>query len=312
MHKLIERYFLQIVFILSGLALVYPPAFVWGKSSIPFLLGVIMFGMGLTLKLRDFVNIWHRRRSVIVGVLAQYTVMPLFALALSLCFSLSESFLIGMVLLGSCPGGTASNVMVYLARGNVALSVTMTLASTVLAPFLTPALVYIMVSKTVEVPFWNMVESIFWVIIFPLGSAIALTHVFHERIKPLVVLFPSISIVTIGFVIAVIIGLNQGNIVHFPLTILLAIILHNLLGLSTGYAIGKAFSCDIQDRRAIAIEVGMQNSGLAVSLATMFFTAPSALPGALFSLWHNISGITLAKYWSGKREASFPSRRRNS
>lgn len=298
---MLRPYFLILALTLSTAALIYPPAFVWGKKWIPYLLGVIMFGMGLTLEASDFVNVWRNRGSVFLGVLSQYTIMPLLALILSLIFRLSEPILIGMVLLGACPGGTASNVIVYLSRGNVALSVTMTLVSTLIAPLVTPAIISLMVSRIVEIPFWDMVLSVFWIVVFPIIGGILIRRLFRKQITPITHMFPGISMITIAFVIAVIMGLNQKTIFEVPILIGWVVILHNLLGLCLGYGIGRLFCSDMKDRRAIAIEVGMQNSGLAVSLATTFFAGQSALPGALFSLWHNLSGIGLAKYWSEKQ-----------
>lgn len=300
---MIRKYFFLIAIVFSGVALIWPQIFIWGKPLIPYLLGVIMFGMGLTLKPSDFFHVWQNRVSVILGVCAQYTVMPLLAWALGSIFGLSEFLMIGMVLLGSCPGGTASNVIVYLAKGNVPLSVTMTLVSTLIAPLVTPSLILLFVGEIVEVPFWNMVMTVFWIVVFPIMGGILINHFFQSRIETVLHIFPSISMVTIAFVIAVIMGLNQKTVLHFPVLIILAVVLHNGLGLCLGYGIGYIFARDVKDCRAIAIEVGMQNSGLAVSLATTYFTAQSALPGALFSLWHNLSGIGLAKYWSGRNNS---------
>jgi len=302
---MVKRYFLIIALIFSSIALIFPPLFTWGKGSIPYLLGVIMFGMGLTLEGSDFIRVWTNRISVILGVCAQYTIMPLLAWMLSWIFNLSEPVMIGMVLLGACPGGTASNVIVYLSRGNVALSVTMTLLSTLVAPLVTPSLVLLFVGEMIHVPFWNMVMTVFWIVVLPIIGGALIRHFFQTWIGPILHIFPQVSMMTIAFVIGVIMGLNQKTILQFPMLIILAVILHNVLGLSFGYLIGKIFSRDVKDQRAIAIEVGMQNSGLAVSLATTFFTAQSALPGALFSLWHNLSGIGLAKYWSDKKNNGF-------
>ncbi|MCF6148830.1 MAG: bile acid:sodium symporter family protein [Candidatus Kuenenia sp.] len=297
---MIERYFLVISLLLSAIALFYPPGFIWARDCIPYLLGIIMFGMGLTLTTRDFINVWKSKRAVFLGVAAQFFVMPLLAITLSLLLKLPESIFIGMVLLGACPGGTASNVITYLAKGNVALSVTMTLVSTMVSPIITPAIVYFSAGKWIEINFWMMVKSVFWIVVFPLADGLLVRHLLKSKVKYFVGIFPGISIIAISFVIAIIMGLNKSMIITFPHFVVLAVIFHNSLGLLIGFGIGKLFSCSARDCRTISIEVGMQNSGLGVSLATVFFSAQSALPSALFSLWHNISGITLAKYWSKK------------
>lgn len=296
-----KRYFLPFALVLSAAALVFPAAFVWGKPWIPYFLGIIMFGMGLTLQPDDFIGVWRSRGSVLLGITAQYTVMPLLAWLISTVLNLPDDIVIGMVLLGACPGGTASNVMVYLAGGRVALSVTMTLMSTLLAPLVTPAIVSLIANRIVEVPFGDMMLSIFWIVFLPVVGGLVIRRLFGKTISGVLHLFPCISMITIAFVIAVIMGLNREVILNFPVLIILAVILHNSLGLLTGYGIGVLFRCDEGTKRAIAIEVGMQNSGLAVALASEFFSAASALPGALFSLWHNISGIGLARYWSSRK-----------
>ena len=293
-----RHYFLPLAVVCSILAMVFPQVFIWGKAWIPALLGVIMFGMGLTLTFQDFANVWKNKRSVLIGVAAQYTIMPLAAFLISRLLGFDNIVLIGMVLVGSCPGGTASNVMVYLAKGNVALSVTMTLLSTLLAPLFTPAIVSLSVHQIVEVPFFKMMLTVFWIVILPICGGLLIRMLMKEKIKPLLSFFPHLSMITIVFVIAVIMGLNKNTLIAFPLLIAAGVVLHNLFGLSLGYGIARLLKCSEEDRRAIAIEVGMQNSGLAVTLATQFFTSQSALPGALFSLWHNISGSTLARIWA--------------
>ncbi|MGD8780556.1 MAG: bile acid:sodium symporter family protein [Ignavibacteria bacterium] len=294
----IENQFLIIVVILSVAALIIPSPFTELKPLIPFLLGVIMFGMGVTLKFEDFKNIWQTKHLVLLGVAAQYLVMPLLAFIISIVLGLPKEIMIGMIVLGACPGGTASNVICYLAKANVALSITLTLVSTILAPLLTPGIIYLFLAEKVDIHFWEMVNSVFWIVIFPLVDGLLIRHFFYKRFQPILAIFPSISILTISIVIACVVALNQTLVLSFPLLILTAVILHNLSGLSIGYGFGKLFRCSDRDAKTLAIEVGMQNSGLSVALTTKFFTSAAALPGALFSLWHNVSGIILAKFWS--------------
>ena len=308
MHGLIEgmekRLFLPTALIISALDLFMPSWFTWAKPSIVWLLGVIMFGMGLTLEVDDFKKVWANRRLVLTGVAVQYTVMPLLAIGIGLVLGLPQELIVGMVIVGACPGGTASNVIVYLAGANIALSVCMTLASTIVSPILTPLWVTTLVSETVDVNFWAMMKSVFWIVIFPLFDGIVLRKFLVGRVDPLLRIFPVVSMLAISFVIGIIVALNQTMLLTFPWLVMLAVILHNLSGLTCGYVVAGFLNCSEQDRRTLAIEVGMQNSGLGVSLATTFFSGATALPGAIFSLWHNLSGIGLAGYWSGSKEAT--------
>jgi BASS family bile acid:Na+ symporter len=226
--------------------------------------------------------------------------MPLLAVGISYLLNLPPEVVIGMVVLGACPGGTASNVIAYLAKANVPLSVTMTLASTCLAPVLTPTIVYWVLERQVEINFWPMVQSVFWIVVFPLLDGLILRRLLRKRLEPCLVYFPSVSIVVISVLIACIIGLNQKTLLEFPVLVFAAVVLHNTLGLFTGYWMARLVRCSKQDARTIAIEVGMQNSGLGVALAVKHFGVASALPGALFSLWHNISGVSLARKWRSR------------
>ncbi|WP_243546906.1 bile acid:sodium symporter family protein [Pseudodesulfovibrio tunisiensis] len=293
----IERQFLPIAVLLSVAALYHPPAFTWIKPHIPLGLGVIMFGMGLALEFEDFLDILRKWRMAGLGILLQYTVMPVAAFAICTLLDMPEEVLIGMVVVGACPGGTASNVIAYLARANVALSVTMTLAATCLAPLLTPAIIYFILGQHVEIHFWGMVNSVFWIVVFPLVDGLILRRIFRKWLDPFLVWFPSLSIIVIALLIACIMGLNQQTLLGLPVMALVAVIMHNAVGLAAGYWGGRVFGCTPRDARTLAIEVGMQNSGLGVALAVKYFGVATALPGALFSLWHNISGVSLARIW---------------
>ena len=258
-----------------------------------------MFGMGLTLTGADFKRVWTLRKLVAAGVITQFTVMPLLALAIGHLLGLPNALLVGLIVVGSCPGGTASNVIAYLARANVALSITITLVSTALAPLITPFLIYSLAGEMVNISPLNMMKSVFWIVIFPLADGLLLRHLLQHRLRPLLAIFPSVSIAAISAVIGVVMALNQEAILTFPLKVILAVILHNISWLASVYGIGILFACSEKDRRTLAVEIGMQNSGLGASLATSFLTPLSALPSALFSLWHNLSGITLAQLWAG-------------
>ncbi len=295
--RFLERHFVLIAIVLTGIALWQPFLFTWIKPHIPLALGIIMFGMGLTLDFEDFRKIFRSWRLVGLGMALQFTVMPVLAVLLAHVFGLPAEAVIGMVVIGACPGGTASNVIAYLARANVPLSVTMTLASTALAPLLTPSIIYFILEKQVAIDFGGMVTSVFWIVIFPLVDGLIFRRLFRKRLEPVLPLLPSVSITVIALLIACIIGLNQKTLLAFPVLIFCAVALHNCLGLAIGYGAGRVFGCSERDSRTLAIEVGMQNSGLGVALAAKYFGAASALPGALFSLWHNVFGVSLAGLW---------------
>lgn len=293
----IERAFLPIAVLCSAAALVEPALFVWIKPHIAVGLGIIMFGMGLTLEVSDFMGVLPRWRLVLAGAFLQYTVMPLLALAASSLFGLDLEAAVGLALVGACPGGTASNVITYLAGGNVALSVTMTMVSTALAPVLTPAIVYALYDARIEIDFWGMARSVFWIVVFPLIDGLVLRRLLRHRVAALVRVFPSVSILTISAVIACVMALNRDTILALPLLVLGAVLLHNMAGFGVGYAAGRLLSKDHRDAITMSVEVGMQNSGLGVALANSFFSARAALPGALFSLVQNLVGVSLSRIW---------------
>lgn len=278
-----------------------PAWFTPAKGLIVPLLSVVMFGMGLSLHPRDFQRAFTMPRLISLGIVLQYSVMPIAALVISYVFGLDSLILIGMVLLGSCPGGTASNVICYLAGGNVALSISLTAISTMLAVVLTPLLSLLLLGQTIEVPAIDMLISIVKMIIAPVTLGLVLRHFFQRQLQPLTHWFPLISMVAIVYIIAIIVALNAQQFAQLSLALLFAVILHNLCGLFFGYSITRLLGYDARESRTLAIEVGMQNSGLAVALAIKYFPAIAAIPGAIFSIWHNISGSLLASYWSKRQ-----------
>ncbi|WOO43025.1 bile acid:sodium symporter family protein [Rubellicoccus peritrichatus] len=292
------RIFFPSALIFSVLALILPNGFTWALPWIGTLLGIIMFGMGLTLTPENFRDVWKHKHLVLAGLAAQFTIMPLVALGLSEMLALAPAVTIGMVLVGSCPGGTASNVITYLARGNVALSVTLTMCSTLAAPLLTPLLIALLVGERIDVPIGSMMWAVSKIVLFPVIMGLIVRKVMGDRLKGVIRVFPYLSMFTIVFVIAIVIAKNQSTILALPWLIALAVVFHNAVGLAAGYGWGKILKANETDCRTLAIEVGMQNSGLAAALATKFFTPIAALPGAIFSLWHNLSGVALASWWS--------------
>ncbi len=290
-----------LVLVSALLALAFPEVLGYLKISlINPLLGVIMFGMGLTLRPEDFRVVFTRPKDVIVGCLAQFTVMPLLAFALSRVFSLNEALTVGVVLVGCCPGGTASNVITYLARGDLALSVGMTATSTLLAPVLTPLLVWLLVGETVDVNVAGMLLSILWVVILPIALGLLVKRLWPRTTERATAYLPALSSVAICLIVMIVIAANAGKLLSGGWIIVLVVMLHNILGLAVGYLIGVLLKMTPAKRKAISVEVGMQNSGLASSLATLHFAAyPMAtIPGAVFSVWHNISGAIVARIYS--------------
>ena len=270
-------------------------------TVINYLLGVVMFGMGLTLNLQDFRVVFSRPKDVLMGCLAQFTIMPLLAWGLARTFQLDEALALGVVLVGCCPGGTASNVITYLAKGDLALSVGMTGVSTLLAPFLTPLLTWALAGKSVNVDVMGMLLSILWVVILPIIVGLLVKWMWPKFTERATDVLPAFSSLAIAFIVAIIIAANASKLMAGGLIIVLVVMLHNLCGLSLGYLLGRLLGLSEPKKRAIAIEVGMQNSGLASSLATLHFAAyPLAtIPGAIFSVWHNISGALVARFFHG-------------
>ena len=303
--KLISDYMGMLVLMAAVVALAVPGTFSGIKPTvINPLLGVIMFGMGMALRLEDFKIVFSRPKDVVIGCVAQFTVMPLLAVGLSRVFALDEALAVGVVLVGCCPGGTASNVITYLAKGDLALSVGMTATSTVLAPVMTPLLVWLLAGKSVDVDVAGMLLSILWVVILPIVAGLIVKGLWPKFTERMTAYLPAVSSVAIAFIVLIIIAANAQKLLMGGMVIILVVVLHNLCGLGLGWLIGRLLRLPDAKRRAISIEVGMQNSGLASSLATLHFAAyPMAtIPGAVFSVWHNISGAIVARLYAGEME----------
>lgn len=300
-HKITKLFPLWAI-LFSILAYFYNGFFASFKSAIVPLLTVVMFGMGMTLKWENFRDIFKAPVLILLGVSMQYLVMPGAAYLISVLLNLSPVMMAGIVLVGCSPGGTASNVITYLAKGNVALSITLTLTSTVLAVVLTPFLSWLILNHVVPVPAGDMFLDILQIVLLPVLTGTAINSFFSKKIEKIRPVFPLISTLAIVFIIAIIVGLNKLKIDEINLIIIIAVILHNLTGLSFGYFIPRLLKYDNKVCRTLSIEVGMQNSGLSVALAVKFFSAAAALPGAIFSIWHNLSGSVLAAWWSSGNE----------
>lgn len=282
----------------SIVAYTMPNIFVPLKGNIASLLIAIMFFMGITLRLEDFSRVLKQPKIIAITVALQFIMMPLIALFLSKILGFSTELLVGMVLVGAVSGGTASNVITYLAKGDVALSITMTITSTLLSVVATPFLTLLYVGQSIPVPTNDMLLSILKMVLAPVIAGVIVNYFLHKTIKRYEPYLATLSMVAIVFIIAIVVALNQGRIATIGLVTVAGIILHNISGLTSGYWVAKWLGYDHKICKTVAIEVGMQNSGLAVALAMKYFTPLSALPGAIFSVWHNISGALLAGYWS--------------
>ena len=290
-----------LVLVSAVVALLWPELFSGIKPTvINPLLGLVMFGMGLTLRLEDFKIVFSRPKDVITGCMAQFLIMPLLALLLTRIFGLSDELALGVVLVGCCPGGTASNVITYLAKGDVALSVGMTGVSTLLAPFLTPLLTWLLAGHRVNVDMVSMFLSILWVVILPIVLGLLVRKGLPKFTERVVAYLPAFSSLAIAAIVVIVVSANAAKLMVGGLLIIAIVMLHNLCGLGLGYLIGHVLKLEHKKRVAISVEVGMQNSGLASALAAAHFAAyPLAtVPGAIFSVWHNISGAIVARLYS--------------
>ncbi|PAQ16028.1 sodium transporter [Bacillaceae bacterium SAOS 7] len=295
------KYFAVWVILIALIAFFVPAPFLVFKGYITILLGIVMFGMGLTLKAVDFKIVLTKPLPVIIGVCAQFIIMPLTAFAIAYLLNLPAELAAGLVLLGSVPGGTASNVMVYLAKGNVALSIAMTSVSTLLAPIATPFILLWLAGQWMPVDTMAMFMSIIQVIIIPIVLGIVVRKLAPSFVDKSIHVVPLISVLAIIIIVSAVVAGNAATIASAGLIIFVAVMLHNAFGLTLGYVTARLLGLDESNRRAISIEVGMQNSGLGVALATAHFGPLAALPSVVGAVWHNISGPILATYWSKKR-----------
>lgn len=300
------KFMALIVLAIAALALFIPSSCSWIKTSwVNYLLMIVMFGMGLTLKLEDFKVVFTRPKDIIIGCISQFTIMPLLAFALCKIFNLDPALAAGVVLVGTCPGGTSSNVITYLSKGDVALSVGMTSVNTLLAPLLTPLITYLLLKTTVEVNILAMFLSIVKVVIIPIALGFIINKFFGKATQKAVKVLPMISVIAICMIVAAVVSANASKILTTGAIVFVVVILHNVLGYACGFGLGKLLKLDIPKTKALSVEIGMQNSGLATSLAATSFNnlAMATVPGAIFSVWHNISGAILANiynHWGNK------------
>lgn len=302
--QFVQKTFAIWVLLFAAIAMVLPEVFVWLKAYIPWMLGIIMLGMGMTMTVGDFKSVLQSPKAVMIGVLAQFMVMPGLAYMLCKLLQLPTEIAIGVILVGCCPGGTASNVITYMAKGNTALSVACTSVSTLLAPIFTPAIFYVLASQWLEINAMSMLVSILQVVLFPIIVGLIIRSLFKKQVGAYIQVMPLISVVAIVAIVAAIIAGSRTQILESGLLILGVVALHNGLGYLLGFWASRWLKLPYADCKAVSIEVGMQNSGLGVALAATHFAASplTAVPSAIFSLWHNISGPALATYWASRTE----------
>lgn len=258
------------------------------------LLGVVMFTMGLTLRPVDFALVARRPLPVLLGILAQYGLMPLAAVLVVFVLGLPPELAAGVILVGCAPGGTASNVVSYLARGDVALSVTMTSVSTLLAPFLTPVLTLWLAGRYMPLDGAGMAQTIVTIVLLPVIGGLLVRLLLSRLTERLLPVLPWLSVLAISVIVAIVVSGSADSMLSAGPLVLLAVVVHNVLGMALGYGAATALRLPVPARRTTGIEVGMQNSGLAAGLAAQYMDPLSALPGAVFSVWHNVSGAIFA------------------
>ncbi|XOS94547.1 bile acid:sodium symporter family protein [Brevibacillus laterosporus] len=290
------------VLLFSVIAYVYPEHFTWIGAYVIPLLGIVMFGMGLTISASDFKEVFRRPKDVALGVIGHYLVMPLLAFLLAYFLELPPEIAVGVILVGCCPSGTASNVMVFLSRGDVALAVAIASVSTLLAPVVTPFLILLLASKWVDINIWSLFYSIIQVVIIPLALGLFVKKYFGKQAAASVKALPLVSVVAIVMIICGVVAGNQAKLASAGLMIFAVVVLHNVLGFLLGFLFARLCGMDLAKQKAVAMEVGMQNSGLGVAIATAHFSPLAAVPSAIFSVWHNISGSVLASIFSRMKE----------
>ena len=292
--------FLFYIIIFVFLGLFFSDHFVNLKSYIPILLGFVMFGMGVTIDISDVKKVFNKPVWFFTALVLQFTMMPIIALLVINFFKIDFEIGLGFIILGSCPGGTASNVITYLCKGNVALSITCTIVSTISSVLLTPLIILFLADKSIDVDFQKIMRSTLFIVFFPTLFGLIFKKYFFKNNTKFLLIFPKLSEIFIALIIGIIFSLNTDNLSLVSEQLILGVMMHNLLGLALGYYVSKKLSFPNDVKKTISIEVGMQNSGLGMTLALLHFSKISSLPSAIFSLWHNISAIGLVYLWKKK------------
>ena len=296
LSQFVSKTFAFWVLLFAVLAYFYPPVFKPMVAWITPLLGLIMFGMGLTLMPGDFKAVFTRPRDVLIGIVGQFVIMPVVAYGLCVGMDLPPEIAVGVILVGCCPGGTASNVITYLARGDVALSVTITSCTTLLAPVVTPFLIWLFANQWIDIDPLAMFWSICQIVLLPIALGVGLHAMLGKRLEVATTALPLVSVTGIVMIVSAVVAVSQPRLASTGLLIFSVVVLHNAFGLLLGFLLGRLFKLPPAKCKCLSIEVGMQNSGLGVALAAAHFaTMPlAAVPSAIFSFWHNISGPIVA------------------
>ena len=300
--QFVSKTFALWAIVFAVLAFYFPAEFKIFAPYIPYLLGLVMFGMGITLTFNDFGEVAKHPKSVFIGVVGQFVIMPSIAFVLAKIFDLPPDLAVGVILVGSCPGGTSSNVMTYLAKGNTALSVACTTISTLLSPLLTPTIFYVLASQWLDIDASAMFLSVLKIVLFPIFLGLVVRALFKKVIEQASRTMPLVSVISIVLILAAVVAVSKDKIVESGLLIFSVVVLHNSLGYLIGFFAAKLFKLNVVDSKAIAIEVGMQNSGLGAALAAAHFNPIAAVPSALFSFWHNVSGPVLVNIFSNMKD----------
>ena len=290
--------FLIFIFFFLVIGVFLPSKLSLFKNHIPVFLGLVMFLMGMTLELVDFKKILKKPSLFVFVTFLQFTIMPMTAYALVKVFNIPSELALGIIILGCCPGGTASNLITYLCNGNVALSIVCTFFSTIVSVFLTPILIFLLSSKNINIDVIALIKSSFLIVFLPVFLGLFFKILIPmERVTKFL---PKISEFFIAFIIGIIFSLNLNLLSQLSYSLFFCIVLHNLIGLSAGFLTGGFFGLSFKEKKTISIEIGMQNSGLGMALSILHFTKIVALPAAIFSLWHNISAVGLVYCWKKK------------
>lgn len=305
--QFLGKYFALFVLAAAAASYFQPSLILWVLPYVAYLLGLVMFGMGMTLKRSDFAAVFKRPKDVIIGVCAHYLIMPLVAFALCYIFQLPSAVAVGVILVGCCPSGTSSNVMCYLAKGDVALGVSIGAVSTFIAPVMLPFILWLLAGRWVNIPASSLFVSVFEIVIIPIVLGVLVNTLFGSKVHKVTEALPLVSTVSIILIASGVVAANSAKLFAVSTLILIpVVILHNLLGYTLGFFFSRLLGMDHSKSRAITFEVGMQNSALGVTLAMAFFSPVAAIPGTLFSVWHNMSGSVLASYWAGRRKDEKP------